>query len=103
MNILVWVSQFGSMRNVCQFLKIIVAGRGLWWRSRGGERTRAASGITPRQLKVWANSWVIVAVCVYVQLRAGKLQPCVCSSNRSVNKDTEKHKNRIGSAVVMLQ
>lgn len=61
MNILVWVSQFGSMRNVCQFLKIIVAGRGLWCRSRGGERTRAASGITPRQLKVWANSWVIVA------------------------------------------
>lgn len=103
MNILVWVSQFGSMRNVGQFLKIIVAGRGLWCRSRGGERTWAASGITPRQLKVWANSWVIVVVHVYVRLRAGKLQPCVCSSNRSVNKDTEKHKNRIGSAVVMLQ
>lgn len=29
---------------------------------------------------VWANSWVIVVVRVYVRLRAGKLQPCVCKA-----------------------
>lgn len=51
-------------------------------------------GLTPGLL--------LLFVCMF----SCELESCsraFCSSNRSVNKDTEKHKNRIGSAVVMLQ